>query len=498
MCDMKFTHSVGRYLILVVGCASFCQAAPTTSGGERIVGYMLDISRYRVPTMETVKRQVDILGKLGYNHFQLYTEHVFAYKGHESVWREASPFTPDEIRDLDAYCADRGIELVPNQNSFGHLEKWLSHPDYNHLAEAPQGGIHWGKGQVTAVPSSLCPTDPRSVEFIARLYDQLLPCFRSIYINVGGDETRELLENGAVRLGRSAATIREKGVHRVYLDFINKLHGLVSERRHTMMFWGDIILQEPKLAGELPKDVIVLDWGYEADHPFAKETAMLKAAGVRFVTCPGTSTWGSILGRTDVMIANIDSTVENGNGNGSMGAILTDWEMYPQSWSCSLPAIVYFAHCMRGRALSRAELAAEIDRIAGCRAGESLLELGDVYRKVSTLNAWYVYDTSLRQLLVLGEDYPWGRNDSTRDSFCQALKAWRLARAKADLEGGEQWIRDDFAVIDLIERAVAMRIEEPRKKNFQAVLEPEYRRLWLRQYRPGGLSGVIGECFASR
>ena len=125
------------------GCSTGQKAPPRTESGK-IVGYMLDVSRYRVPTMETVKRQVDILAELGYNHFQLYTEHTFAYPGHEDVWREASPFTPAEIRELDAYCAERGIELVPNQNSFGHLEHWLSHPAYNHLAEAPQGGTRHG------------------------------------------------------------------------------------------------------------------------------------------------------------------------------------------------------------------------------------------------------------------------------------------------------------------------------------------------------------------
>ena len=115
----------------VVSLAGVCLAAEQPA--KPIVGYMLDVSRYRVPTMETVKRQVDLLASLGYNHFQLYTEHTFAYPQHEAVWREASPFTPAEIRELDAYCAARGIELAPNQNSFGHLEHWLSHPEYNHF-----------------------------------------------------------------------------------------------------------------------------------------------------------------------------------------------------------------------------------------------------------------------------------------------------------------------------------------------------------------------------
>ena len=57
-------------------------------------GYMLDISRDKVPTMATLRRIVDLLKICNYNQFQLYTEHTFSYSKHETVWREASPITP--------------------------------------------------------------------------------------------------------------------------------------------------------------------------------------------------------------------------------------------------------------------------------------------------------------------------------------------------------------------------------------------------------------------
>ena len=90
-------------------------------------GYMLDVSRDRVPTMERLYELVDLLALLRFNQLQLYTEHTFAYSGHESVWEKASPLTAKEVQDLDLYCRDRYIELVANQNSFGHMERWLCH-----------------------------------------------------------------------------------------------------------------------------------------------------------------------------------------------------------------------------------------------------------------------------------------------------------------------------------------------------------------------------------
>lgn len=88
---------------------------------------MLDISRDKVPTLETTFALVDRLASWKINQFQLYTEHTFAYRHHEEVWAKASPFTGDDILALDAYCHERYIELVPNQNSFGHLHRWFEH-----------------------------------------------------------------------------------------------------------------------------------------------------------------------------------------------------------------------------------------------------------------------------------------------------------------------------------------------------------------------------------
>lgn len=47
---------------------------------------MLDISRDKVPKMQTLYNLVNKLAELKINQFQLYTEHTFAYKNHKKVW----------------------------------------------------------------------------------------------------------------------------------------------------------------------------------------------------------------------------------------------------------------------------------------------------------------------------------------------------------------------------------------------------------------------------
>ena len=82
-------------------------------------GVMLDISRDQVPTLATLEHLTDLLASWKINQLQLYTEHTFAYAGHEEVWRGWSPLTPADIRALDQRCHERGIELVPTRTASG-------------------------------------------------------------------------------------------------------------------------------------------------------------------------------------------------------------------------------------------------------------------------------------------------------------------------------------------------------------------------------------------
>ncbi len=92
-----------------------------------------------------------------------------------------------------------------------------------------------------------------------------------------------------------------------------------------MMFWGDIILHYPELVKELPADVIALNWGYEAAHPFEREAAIFAASRIPFYVCPGTSTWMTLIGRHDNAFANLRRAAKAGRKHGAMGYLNTDW-----------------------------------------------------------------------------------------------------------------------------------------------------------------------------
>lgn len=283
-------------------------------------GVMLDVSRDKVPRMETLFGLVDLLSEWKVNHLELYTEHTFAYEDHQAVWAAADPLTGEEVLRLDAYCRERFVELVPNQNSFGHMHRWFEIPTYRDLAECPDGSTIELHGQNRDLPPfSLNPLDPRSLELVAGLFDDLLSHFSSRKFNVGCDETFDL------GLGRSREECERRGKGRVYLEFLQKVHELVRRHGRTMHFWGDIVIQYPHLVPELPRDVVVLEWGYEADHPFDEHGAAFAESGIPFYVCPGTSSWNSIAGRTENCLGNLRNAATNGLKNGASGFLNTDW-----------------------------------------------------------------------------------------------------------------------------------------------------------------------------
>ena len=226
-----------------------------------IRGVMLDISRDKVPTMDTLFLLADMLAEWKINHLELYMEHTFAYRNHREVWAEASPLTAGEVRALDAYCRQRCIELAPNQNSFGHFERWLKHARYRPLAECPDGFAR-PDGSWRAA-TTLDPTNPDSLALLEELYAELLPNFTSRRMHIGCDETWELGK------GRSRPSVERLGLHRVYYDYLGRLKALAASHGRTALYWGDMVWNHfPDRVGLLDREMTHVDWGYYRLYPY--------------------------------------------------------------------------------------------------------------------------------------------------------------------------------------------------------------------------------------
>ncbi len=246
--------------------------------------------------MDTLAHIIRTLASLKINQLHLYTEHTFSWRGHETVWQHASPITPAEARELDALCKSLAIELVPCLNTLAHMERWLNLPEYAHLA-ATTGDWSFqtddGRTIPRSGPFSLNPSDPRSIELIKDLLDQMLPCFSSNKVNIGCDEAFDIAPDDS-RLD-------------LYLDHVSRVCDLCRAHNKLPMMWGDMLMRHPaeRWAHRLPKDTTLLLWGYEPDTPFADMASRAHAAGFDFLLCPGTSAWRSFTGRTTPRRENI-------------------------------------------------------------------------------------------------------------------------------------------------------------------------------------------------
>lgn len=466
-------------------------------------GVMLDISRDKVPTLDTLYALIDQLAEWKINHLELYTEHTFAYQRHPTVWAEASPLTGEDILRLEAYCRAQCMELVPNQNSFGHMERWLTKPAYRELAESPDGyDTPWGTR--SPHPSCLNPADPRSLKLIASLYEELLPFFSSRKFNVGCDETWDLGQ------GKSRARCEKKGTGRVYLDFLLKLHKLVKRHGRTLHFWGDIIIKHPELVSELPRDSVVLEWGYEADHPFAEHGARFAASGLPFYVCPGTSSWNAIAGRTENCLANLRNAAENGLRHGAVGFLNTDWgdnghwQYLPVSY-LGFAAGAALAWCVRAN--READIRPALDQHvfldkAGVMGGLAY-DLGNAY-----LKSGHLMGNSTVLFHLLYKDLKWpipatvtprtlGQTRDTVERVVKRLARARMARPDAAL------IQDEFAnaarmLVHACDRgewrmkpaAKTKTVKQSLARDLRRIID-EHRRLWLARNRPGGLKDSL-------
>lgn len=465
-------------------------------------GVMLDISRGKVPTMERLFRFVDLLADLKVNEFQLYTEHTFAYREHREVWQAYSPMTGEQIMLLDRYCRERFIDLVPNQNSFGHMTPWLIHPRYQHMAEAPDGfELPWGGRRDE--PFSLSPAEPSVIPFLAGLYDELLPHFTSQYFNVGCDETFDLGQ------GRSKKAVAERGEHAVYLEQLLKIYRLVAERGRTMQFWGDIIIKYPEAVAQLPKDVIALEWGYEADHPFDAHCAEYARAGVPFYVCPGTSTWMSLVGRTENALGNMRNAAESGLKHGAAGYLNTIWGDYGHQdyepvvyLPVAYGAGVSWAFTANRDRDVRPFLNQLLFRDAAGAIGDVLHDLGNTYLAAGPL---LHNSTALGRLFHSAAAWrtwkPLAECDFTAQEQAVRQAAAGLERADLRTADGPLVMREMRNSVRLLLLLCDLgrtlqgvqRGERPATGKVQQLVREldevayEHRELWLQRNRPGGL-----------
>lgn len=479
-------------------------------------GFMLDISRNKVPKLRTLKSYVDLIASLKYNHFELYVEGFsYLYPSHESCYDETmTPLTPREYKSLERYAKKNMIDLVPCHNGLGHMTAWLK--KYPELAVMPDGMFFWGAHRD---PSTVNPLDPKSLELVKSFYEDALKNTKSSYFHMNLDEPYELGH------GKTEEEGKRIGVGQMYLDYVLKLYGFVKDHRKTPLIWGDVLNHYPELLSQLPKDLIYVDWGYDQDYPFYKTLKRLGDLGVKFMAAPGTSTWNSLTGRHFNMIENIRQACLHTKINNGLGMLLTEWgdNGHLQPYTQSIPAIAFGGmESWHARINNQFEIKKYIDIIEmndpSERTGQILIDLAsyhifessfryngtrlmDVIYAINRADSLHLQEDMYRELSThsYGEVETYRRISRYLDSLDMQCKRIRVLHPKdkwqkTEILWSKDMLRAMMYIIHLNHHHCSNDDFIHHKKwlfdHYPKILKT-FERIWLHFNKPGGLEQSI-------
>lgn len=277
-------------------------------------GFYHDVTRGKVPKVETLKKLIDTLAYYKMNSLQLYVEHTFPFKEFGNRVENFGYLTADEIKELDDYCYDNFIEFIPSIATFGHLYELLQTEGYQELRtidDYDNENVFWVERMNH---HTIDPLNPKSFEVIKSLIDQYLPLFRSDKFNICCDETFDL------KTGKH----KDKDTGKLYVDFVKKIIEYLKSKGKTVMMWGDIVLQHPETIKQLPQDTWFLNWHY-SPNPNEDDFILFENSGCRQLVCPGTGTWNRLVESIEDSGKNICRVLDFGYSHGASGLLNTNW-----------------------------------------------------------------------------------------------------------------------------------------------------------------------------
>ena len=212
------------------------------------MGVMLDCSRNAVMHVAGVKRFVDTITLMGYNVLMLYTEDTYEVDGEPLFGYLRGRYSKEEMREIDEYCAEKGIELVPCIQTLAHLNQIFQWQPYRAICD---------------VNETLLVGEERTYELIENMFKTLRSCVKTDLIHIGMDE--------AVSLG--LGKYKDKHGYRprseILLEHLGKVCALAEKYGFTPLMWSDMFFSNARkgeygedLLTKLPESLQLVNWEY--------------------------------------------------------------------------------------------------------------------------------------------------------------------------------------------------------------------------------------------
>lgn len=302
-----------RKLLLVIIFLSyvlpaFCQQdKPANSFAVR--GFHLDM-RIQVMPMPALKAFAKKLSDEGINTLIMEWEGTYPFEKHPLIPNRYA-YTRPQVVDFIKYCNNLGIDVIPLQQSFGHVEYILRNERYKDLREDQKDY------------SQVCPlqTTQDSLLF-SDLYKELISTHTSKYIHIGGDETYLLGHDERCR-----KKVAEEGKSKLYIDYIRMLCNIVIKLGKTPVMWADIAMKYPEAIKLLPKETILVDWNYGWSLSNFGDHQKLMESGLQIWGAPSLRSYPDnyFLTQWEKHFNNIRTFVPTARELGYKGMVMTSW-----------------------------------------------------------------------------------------------------------------------------------------------------------------------------
>lgn len=244
-------------------------------------GMMLDVSRHWF-TKEEVKRFIDELAEYKMNRFHWHLTDDQGWRiqidalprlTEVGAWRaprvgewsrierqrsgEAATYggfyTKADIAEVVEYARRRYVTIMPEIDVPGHSQATLV--SYPELAcfKAPET-VNAGNQFYPGEENTLCVGEPRTMEYMEKIFAEVADMFPGEYIHVGGDEC---FKGFWAKCPKCTELMREKGLKNVsslQSWFIHELERILHTHGKKLVGWDEI------LEGGLTPDATVMSW----------------------------------------------------------------------------------------------------------------------------------------------------------------------------------------------------------------------------------------------
>jgi hexosaminidase len=234
-------------------------------------GLLIDSCRHFFP-VGVIKRNLDGMAAVKMNvlHWHLTEDQGFRIecKTFPKLHRLGSDglyYTHEQIRDVIAYAADRGIRVMPEFDIPGHSTSWLV--GYPELGSAP--GPYSIERMYGVKDPTFNPTIKATYKFFNKFFKEMARLFPDDYFHIGGDENNGKHWDANPKIQAFKKKHKLKDNHELQAYFNRKILKILSKHGKKMVGWDEIF--QPSL----PKNIVIQSWrGKEALRESAKKGYM--------------------------------------------------------------------------------------------------------------------------------------------------------------------------------------------------------------------------------